>query len=157
MARPDDKLDKCLTTAIRILTRRDHSCSELAQKLVLRGFSSESVDQVVCECRRQNYLNDAHYADRYARRLHDKGYGWRRIQQMLAVKGVDQNLIDHSLADYCQERIQVEGCRRALRKKNTKRPDNETSEKVKARIYRFLYQRGFSPAIIMSVIAEDFD
>lgn len=157
MAMPDEQFNKCLIVAIRILARRDHSCSELTQKLVARGFSKESVYQVICECQRRNYLDDAHYASSYARRLHNKGYGWRRIEQMLADKGLDRKLIHDSLADYWQERIQVQGCRQALRKKNPKRPGNESFEKARAKIYRFLYQRGFSPAIILRVLGEDFD
>jgi regulatory protein len=155
MAVQDEQFNKCLIAAIRILTGRDYSCAELIRKLSHQGFPSESIRRVINECQRQNYLDDARYARSYTHKLHNKGYGGRRIQQMLVAKGLDRKVIDDSLSDYFEERIQIQSCRQAMLKKIKNMRGNESIEKARAKIYRFLYQRGFSSAVILKTMDED--
>ena len=43
----NDPCRKALNTALRILTRRDHSKHELSQKLKARGHAGEVIDKVI--------------------------------------------------------------------------------------------------------------
>ncbi len=84
----NDPYRKALNTALRILTRRDHSKHELSQKLTARGYAGEVIDEVVSKCERFDYINDERTAQVFIRQLHRKGYGLKRIRFELNRKGL---------------------------------------------------------------------
>ena len=145
---------KALNTALRILTRRDHSKHELSQKLKARGHAGEVIDKVISECERFDYINDERTAGVFIRRLHRKGYGRKRIRFELNLKGFRGNYIQAVLsksisdADECQ-------CAETIFQKHARRFDREKDVlKRKDKIYRFLYGRGFSKAMISELIRK---
>ena len=150
----NDPYRKALNTALRILTRRDHSKHELSQKLKARGYAQEVIDDVISQCERFDYINDERTAQVFIHRLQRKGYGRKRIQFELNLKGLRgkhiQGVFSKSIsdADECQfaEKIFQKHARRFDREKDgLKRRD---------KIYRFLYGRGFSKAVISEVISK---
>jgi len=146
--------ENCLAAALRILTQRDHSCWELSKKLIDRGFSQDQIKWAVSECSRLHYLDDERYADIYARQLQHKGYGCHRIQQKLIAKGLPSQVIAACLKNYCRDNVQIQSCRQAMHKKLKGNQAIEGSAKIKARLFRFLFSRGFSPAIIRQVMDD---
>jgi regulatory protein len=150
----NDPYRKALNTALRILTRRDHSKHELSQKLTARGYAGEVIDEVVSKCERFDYINDERTAQVFIRQLHRKGYGLKRIQFELNRKGLRgkhvQDVLSKSisLADECQ-------CAEKIFQKHIRRFDREKDVlKRKDKIYRFLYGRGFSKAVISELISK---
>mgnify|MGYP001815672897 FL=1 len=150
----NDPYRKALNTALRILTRRDHSRHELSQKLKARGYAEEVIDEVVSKCERFDYINDERTAQVFISQLQRKGYGRKRIRLELNLKGLRgkhiQGVFSKSIseADECQsaEKIFQKHARRFDREKDVlKRRD---------KIYRFLYGRGFSKAVISEVISK---
>lgn len=144
----------CLDSALRLLSRRDHSCWELARKLELRGFSADAVACAVAACKRLNYLDDARFCDAYTAELRRKGNGVMRIVQKLKSKGVPAPCIQTSIASQCHETEQVKDCRRALEKKIGKRPGRSAEAPDELRLRRFLFNRGFSADVIRQVLQE---
>jgi regulatory protein len=141
-----------LNTALRILTRRDHSRYELVRKLKQRGFSVEDTDDAVAACERLDYINDERTATGYIRQLKRKGYGKKRIQLELNKKGLTGARTLGILDESVSATDEREGAERIL-KKNIKRFARE-KEAIKRRdkIYRFLQARGFSPEVIAEAI-----
>jgi regulatory protein len=144
----DPSPKKALNTAIRILTRRDHSRYELVLKLKRRDFSKEDIDAAISSCEQFDYINDVRTARVYIRELKRKGYGKKRIQLEFNKKGLKgariQGLLDQSVSE-ADER---EGAARIL-KKNIKRFEKEKDRlKRRDKIYRFLNARGFSREVI---------
>jgi regulatory protein len=146
--------ENCFAAALRILTQRDHSCSELSKKLIDRGFSQDQIKWAVSECLRLHYLDDERYADTYAHQLQRKGYGCYRIQQKLIAKELPSKVIAACLENYCRDKVQIQSCRQAMHKKLKGNQAIQGSAKIKARLYRFLFSRGFSPAIIKQVMDD---
>ena len=139
---------KALDTALRILTRRDHSKYELVQKLKRRGFSRENIEDAVASCERFDYINDDRTATVYIRQLKRKGYGKKRIQLELNKKGLMGARIQGILDQSVSETDELEGAARIL-KKNIKRFEREKDRlKRRDKIYRFLHARGFSQRAI---------
>jgi regulatory protein len=155
--KPQANSGNCLVAALRILTRRDHSCSELSKKLIDRGFSQDQIKAAVSECSRLHYLDDERFAGIYVHQLQRDGYGYHRIRQKLVAKGLASQVIASSLEYCCREEVQIQNCRQAMLKKLKGNQSPEGSVEVKARLYRFLFSRGFSSAIIRQVMAEAFD
>ncbi len=157
---PEDKSDtklessrkKALNTALRIITRRDHSRHELVQKLKQRGFSREDIDGAISSCEQFDYINDERTAQVYIRQLKRKGYGKRRIRLELNKKGLKGNRIQGILDESVSETDERQGAQRIL-KKNMKRFERETEAlKRRDKIYRFLRARGFSQGVISAIL-----
>ena len=145
---------KALNTALRILTRRDHSKHELSQKLTARGYPREIIDNVISRCERFDYINDERTAQVFIRQLHRKGYGQRRIRAELNLKGLRgkhfQDMVSQSisLSDERQgaEKIYHKNSRRFERVKDV--------SKRKDKIYRYLDGRGFSKTVISELVGR---
>jgi regulatory protein len=144
----------CFSTALRLLARRDHSCSELSGKLADRGFSRDQIQWVVDRCLRFHYLDDERFAAAYTEQLQRRGYGCRRIQQMLAAKGVAHETISNCLEPLCSDAVQIGDCRKVVIKKLNMNRHPDPSPEARAKLHRFLLGRGFSPAIIRQVLDE---
>ncbi len=149
--------ENCLAAALRMLSRRDHSCSEISTKLFDRGFSRDQIKWAVNECLRLHYLDDARYADMVAGKLQRKGYGCHRLHAALMSKGLDDDTIASCLENYCRENVQIRTCRQALEKKKKGTSLSNRSlgpAENKAKLYRFLVGRGFAPAVVRQVMQE---
>jgi regulatory protein len=144
----------CFTVALRLLTQRDHSCSELSGKLVDRGFPQDQIQWAVDQCLRFRYLDDERFACTYIAQLQRRGYGCHRIQQMLVAKGVAHQIISTRLEPCCCDAVQLRDCRNVMAKKLKGSLYAGDSAGAKAKLYRFLFNRGFSPAIIRQVLDE---
>ena len=144
----------CFNTAIRLLTRRDHSCRELERKLSQRQYQQDHIQPTIAECLRLNYLDDEKFAQQYTRQLQRRGYGQRRIQQMLAAKGVARQLISEALSMNCSENKELQNCREVMEKKLKAHSTRSEGEVPTEKLQRFLSGRGFSPAIIRKIMND---
>ena len=72
-----------------LLNRRDYSTKELLNKLRDDGFSSAVTAQLVDEAVASNLVNDARFAEVYARSKCYAGWGKLRIERELSRKGID--------------------------------------------------------------------
>ncbi len=83
-------LRRAKTKAIDLLSYRDHSSSELKQKL-LRHASEEDADAAVERMEELGMLNDRDFALRYAKELSEvKLYGKKRVAVELQKKGLSR-------------------------------------------------------------------
>lgn len=86
--------------ALRLLEFRSHSERELSDKLKRAGAQEEDIEAILEFCRRYGFVNDADYARRKARDLHNfKKYGKRRIKQELYSKGISPEDIESALSE----------------------------------------------------------
>ncbi|MGM9999340.1 MAG: regulatory protein RecX [Candidatus Bruticola sp.] len=137
-----------LERALHILSLRDHTCSELKQKLISRKCSAEVAQKIVDRCLEWNYLNDDRYAERFVQSKAAGGWGSRRIYNELIRRGLDSESARLACASL-QEDSQTEftsalelACRKAAR------GGNYTS------VCRFLAFRGFPAEIVMKAAAQ---
>jgi regulatory protein len=147
-----DTAKACFASALRLLARRDHSCSELSGKLVQRGFSQDQIQWAIERCRRYHYLDDERFACSYVSQLQRRGYGCRRIKQMLAAKGLEDQVIAACLEPCCRDGVQIRDCRNAMEKKLQRWLQVDDFQKRRAKLYRFLANRGFAAEIIRQVL-----
>ena len=143
-----------METALRLLTRRDHTRGELQRKLKQRGVSAGVIQDVLAQCKRLNYVNDNRSARSYVQELQRKGYGPRRIRLALKRKGLSEQLIEKSLSDPDIGGEELETALRVFEKKRRQFDRETDGRKRRAKIYRFLYSRGFSPWVISELIRQ---
>ena len=146
---------QAMNTAVRILTNRDHSKYELKQKLQQRGFGSKVIKTVILECERFNYINDKRTADVYISQLKRKGFGKRYIRMALRKKRLSGTSIENILQENYTEDDELEIAGRLLEKKMKTFEREAGLKRRNDKIYRFLYSRGFSPAVISDLVRNE--
>jgi regulatory protein len=139
-------MSKAYESAVRFLTRREHSASELLQKLLHKGFEAESAREAIKRCQAYAFQSDARFAEMLCRSRLQQGYGPLRIRQELRHKGVENLLIEETLqhsADHWIDAAKTIGIKKGLTN------DKYTLQKHK----RLLYTRGFDSETIQAVVA----
>jgi len=128
-----------------LLSRREHSRSELAQKLRQREFDSDEIEQALQQLQKENLQSDERYAESYLYQRAQKGFGPLRIAQELSQRGVSDSLLTRVMSSYSDswsERMQEQ----RVKKFGHNIPE-DYAEKMKQA--RFLQNRGFSPESVM--------
>ncbi|AOY60714.1 MULTISPECIES: regulatory protein RecX [Desulfococcus] len=147
-----DSVAAAVAAAVRFLARRDHSRCEIVRKLRQRRFSPAAIDAAVAECERLNYLNDDRTARCYFEELVRKEFGAERIRYEMKKKGLVGDTVEALLATYAGTPGETAAARNVF-EKHMRRLGRETDrDKRKARMWRFLYGRGFSADIIRDLM-----
>lgn len=94
-----DELESTVNTrrayncAVSLLSRRDHSEKELMRKLKEKGYA-EGAEEAIGKLKNSGYVDDERFCRLYASELiRLKGYGKRRVEQELYLKGVSREII----------------------------------------------------------------
>lgn len=135
-------------TAVRLLSRRDHSVFELRRKLNQREFSQDEIDTALDDLVKRDYLSDERFTEAYIHIRKQKGFGPLRIATELNERGVDENVYYaylHSSDDDWNESLE-----KTYQTKYRGKPVSDFREKAKR--IRFLQYRGFALDKIHKVI-----
>ncbi len=135
-------------SALGSLAMREHSSSELYQKLLNKSHPESIVVALIADLQTSGLLSDIRFAESYWRMRSSRGYGPIRIKQELRQRGVSKQLIDQTLitADLNFESLIC----LFYEKKYCGKPWRDLKEKAKRQ--NFLYRRGFSHDLIRLVI-----
>lgn len=86
--------------AVSLLSRRDHSKKELMRKLTEKGYAEGAAQAIERLCE-SGYVDDERFCRLYASELvRLKGYGKRRVEQELYLKGIDREIISNVLDEF---------------------------------------------------------
>jgi regulatory protein len=155
---PDDKPAVAVRrAAMNLLARREHSFHELLGKLTEK-FPDFDRDQVVVPAlqrlRDENLQSDARFANAWVNYRAGRGVGPLKIAAELHPRKLDRELLTRAL--YLDGPDWEEKCAEALRRKFKVRA--EPTREERARMQRFLMQRGFESDQIraaMKKLAEE--
>ena len=144
---------KAFSAALRLLTRRDRSETELRQKLEQFGFSLAAIDTAVEKCREYNYLDDRRYATERARSLMRTGRGvGRKISLDLHRRGIDAELAQRAISiaeeEFSPSSLLQNQLQRRFPNFNYATADN----RERRRVIGFFQRRGFNLDQIFSVL-----
>ena len=145
---------RAMNTAVRLLTRRDHTSFEILQKLGQRGFDGRIIERVLAECRRLEYIDDERTARIYIGQLARRGFGFRRIRLELRKKGLTGERFEIILNERRAEIDEREIAHKVMLKKMKSFESVEDLQKRRDKMYRFLYSRGFDASVISEVIKK---
>lgn len=133
--------------AMDLLARREHSRSELMEKLG-RRFDKALIETVLDTLADDGLQSDRRFAESFVRHRAQRGYGPLRIRQELQQRGVAVSEI--SLAFESNEINWLDVIGGVVTRKYGGQPASELKEK--ARRQRFLLYRGFSHDHIKEVL-----
>ena len=134
--------------ALDLVSRREHSCYELIQKLNKRFPETMPViEDVVKKLVTNNILNDERFAEMYLNSRARKGFGPKKIEMELHSKKIDSSFIATAIAEYDNW---AENAENELLKKFKGIKPNDFNSKMKQK--QFLFNRGFSTQIIEQIL-----
>lgn len=134
--------------ALRLLSRREFSRHELAQRLRPKAESAEALEQVLDEVQARQFQSDDRFTESLVhRRAHQ--FGARRIEYEL-----EQHRIDPATAARTLASLSASERERALAIWQRRFDVAATDLNERARQYRFLAQRGFDGDTIAWVLKE---
>jgi regulatory protein len=133
--------------------RSEADLRRLMQRRVEPGERGEaSVEAVLIRLKEYGYLDDAAFAETYARlRQENEKFGQRRVRQDLQQKGVNSELIATTLEARYGQTNEEALAREHLERKRIHKPENE---KETARIMRRLVAAGFSTGVIYKILRQ---
>jgi regulatory protein len=144
---------KAFSAALRLLTRRDRSETELRQKLEQFGFSLSAIDTAVEKCREYNYLDDRRYATERARSLMRTGRGvGRKISLDLHRRGIDETLVQHAIAAAEEEFPPASLLQDQLQRRFPDFDYATADQRERRRVIGFFQHRGFNLGEIFDII-----
>jgi regulatory protein len=127
------------STAIQLLSRRDHGEYELRQKMLNKGYDLSDIDSALNFCIEHRYLDDERFAKSQVRQHIFKGHGRRRILQELSLKKVSESIALRALDEESVDWYELAKETADKRFKGQKGKD----AKEYAKQVRFLQYRGF--------------
>ncbi|MFK5927225.1 MAG: regulatory protein RecX [Desulfuromusa sp.] len=156
MDKSKSKDSKSFAAALRLLTRRDRSETELRQKLEQFGFSLPAIETAIEKCREYNYLNDDRYATERARSFMRTGRGvGLKIMLDLRRRGIDENIVQQAMesaeAEFSTDQILRDQLSRRFPSFHYASADN----RERRRVISFFQRRGFALEEIFQVLKGD--
>lgn len=138
-----------LDYAFSLLSYRERSEGEVRQRLALRGYPQDAIDNVVSELTELNYLDDKRFSLSWLRSRRESRPGSRsKIRWELLAKGVKEEVIAEALdEEYPPE--EEAGVARKLAEKRASQAGS-----TRKRIYDYLRRRGFGHDVIMRTLEE---
>ena len=127
-------------TAVRLLSRRDHSVFELERKLRLREFPQDEIDNALEDLVKRDYLSDERFSESYIHIRQQKGFGPIRISVELNERGVDERIYQSYLRP--SSKLWTEALEQTYQTKYRGAPIKDYKDKAKR--IRFLQYRGYS-------------
>lgn len=138
--------------ARRMRTVRDLRC--LMKNRAREGEDGErDMARVVERLTELNYLSDIRFAQDYTRlRKENQGFGRRRVQQDLALKGVDKELAASTVTAAFEQTDEVALARAFCERKRMKPPAGPERQKETVRIMNRLMRAGYSANAIFKLL-----
>jgi regulatory protein len=142
--------------ALKLLTARAYTIRDLRRKLVQKGFAAEESSETVERLISSGLLNDERYAEEFARqRLMVSGASVRRVEQLLAGKGISREVAKAAVARVAAyEEVDVLGSmERIARKKLMSMGDLEPLV-LRRRVFGFLARKGYDLEDIRQIVSR---
>ena len=136
--------------ALNYLARRDHSSTELTQKLRGKLFPQADVDALISSLQQKGLLNDQRFAENFCRWRRAKGYGPLRIRAELEARGIAGETIAE-VVQITDNAWLAEAAQLWRKRFKAKKPQNFQD---RAKQMRFLQYRGFTREQIERTMAH---
>lgn len=138
-----------IEAALKLLSTRARSRTQLTQLLVRRGFSSDQAEEAVRQTAEWGYLDDAAFAAARARKLLEGRFGAHVVLRRLMADGISRRDAEAAIREVSS--AQAIDPRAAAAKLLEARKIDLRDEKGRARAARLLGTRGFSAEVIVAL------
>ena len=142
--------------ALNLLSARPYSTSALYRKLIQKKYEAADANDAIRRLVDNGLLNDAKYAEQYARsKILSTGSSKRRLQQDLYRKGIKGDLATTAIANVLeQEEIDPAVVLERVAKKKLAQLGDLEPLVLRRRLFAFLARRGYDLDEIKSVVGR---
>jgi regulatory protein len=155
----ENDIESATQTVFRFLSYRNRSVEEVKRKLQEKGFPPYTINKTLARVKELGYLNDHEYAYAFAcAAVENKQWGTLRIHDVLAHKGIPQEIINNTIAKINKEYDIKKVARSALETRFIQfRSPQQADKKSRKKAADFLKRKGFTWDTIVSVITNTQD
>ena len=142
--------------ALNLLSARPYATRALHRKLIQKQYSAADADDAIRRLVDNGLLNDAKYAEQYARsRITTTGASKRRVQQDLYRKGITGDLATNAIANVLEsEEIDPAVVIERVAKKKLAQLGALEPLVLRRRLFAFLARRGYDVDEIKRVVSR---
>ena len=142
--------------ALNLLSARPYSTSALYRKLIQKKYSAADADDAIRRLVDNGLLNDAKYAEQYARsKILSTGSSKRRLQQDLYRKGIKGDVATTAIANVLeQEEIDPAVVIERVAKKKLAQLGDLEPLVLRRRLFAFLARRGYDLDEIKAIVGR---
>lgn len=143
---------RAIKRAMHLLEKMDRTEQQLRRKLLEGGYPDELVEEAIAYVKSYHYIDDERYARAFIR-LNQERRSIGRMKMDLFAKGISADIIDRAINEE-YETLPETLIQKLMEKKNFD-PDAATRQET-AKMYQYLFRKGFSSNEIMHVLKEQF-
>jgi regulatory protein len=101
---PEERFEKGLSAALRLLAARERSRTELRTKLAGKGYPRDTIDDVLARLQETHLQSDERFAEAFATEAQrSRGLSSYAVQGELRRRGVDKDLAAHAATEAPEE------------------------------------------------------
>ncbi|HET9870127.1 MAG TPA: regulatory protein RecX [bacterium] len=137
---------QALRYALWLLNRRPHSEGELREKFRARKLPPELGDRVLDRLKAKRFVDDAAFAEGFARSRADRGWGPAKIRAALRLKKIPRETVEASTAGVFPAQDEAAAARELLERQKAKFSPAKDKKRGQgaARALAYLVRRGYS-------------
>lgn len=136
-----------------LLKFRLRSEHELRQRLQKKAFNKEIIEKTISFLKAKGFIDDNYFAGSWIQSRIKKPLGISRLKQELLLKGVDKAIVDSQINEI-KKNYSEESVVREIAKDRLNKLKAIDIQKARRRVYAYLLRRGFSPEIVIDVLAQ---
>ncbi|HEY3219625.1 MAG TPA: regulatory protein RecX [Gemmatimonadales bacterium] len=146
-------LEAAHRAALRALARRAHARFDLRRRLLQKQHPPAAADGALDRLSAAGLLNDARFAEDYARAKAQRGRGPARLVRDLQAQGVDRRIAEDAVrSSLAAEGVDPARAVRALAEQRAKQLAGLPAVVKKRRLVAFLMRRGFGGVEVRAVV-----
>jgi regulatory protein len=143
--------DILLNKAATYASRCEHCESEIREKLLAWGGTSNEINEIITYLIEERYVDNQRYANSYTKdKFRFNHWGKYKISMMLRSKNIESEFIEDALEQIDEEEY-LEKLQQILRDKLRSLKYSSEYEK-KGKLFKFAQARGFESGVISKVI-----
>lgn len=151
-----DQRNEYLIKLLKFCNYRERCTSELKQKMYDLRIPRDWQEDFLEDLEEDNMINDQRYAINFAESKHRlKYWGKNKIKMELLTKKIKSSYIEKALRNL-NEKAYLESAKNLIEKKLRGLKADVTFEEKNAKVYRFLYYKGYEPELIRHCMQEVF-
>lgn len=145
-----------LAVALRLLSVRERSSAELTARLQQKGFSATAVEATINRCQEFGYLDDQRFARERARALLRSGRAiGPKLLADLQARGISREAAQDAQDQALEGTDPAEVLRALLERRFPDFQPATASDRERRRIIDYCLRRGFSSALVYSLIRHE--
>lgn len=137
-----------------LLSRKDYTKKELKDKLVLKKYSGEEIEEVLKLLDENRYIDEDRYLKNYFNYLIVKKKSSKEIKYKMSIKGFKKESIEEIIRNLYTEENEINILEELVKKYNIR---YEGKEHKREKIIKNLLMKGFSLDLILQIVGNAND